>query len=361
MKFAIILLLVGVSALTEGSFLSDFLNGNKPTASAIKEHFNAIKSKAEIFAMTVADRIKHAKDNCPDTVASHALTDDEIQKNIDDNLKQVAETDGYLTGFTCRSALSKKQNLDTMRTVVPEGAKSRPATPPSLETRATVTPPASVDWRTAGYVTPVKNQGSCGSCWTFSAVGAMDGAVFKKTGKLPNFSEQNLVDCVTASSGCNGGWMTDAYDYNIKNAGQNNGTTYPYLAKQQTSCKYVAGAATNAGKVSSYNYTNQDDEVDIKAKLATVGPIAIAIDASATTLQNYVSGVYTCTNFTAVNHGVLLVGYGTDTTTTPAKDYYIVKNSWGTGWGEQGYIRIIRNKGMAPSCGLTTYANYVVA
>jgi hypothetical protein len=136
----------------------------------------------------------------------------------------------------------------------------------------------------------------------------MDGAVFKKTGKLPNFSEQNLVDCVTgkydqvlprlivyrkndiwrylkfkiifflsASSGCNGGWMTDAYDYNIKNAGQNNGTTYPYLAKQQTSCKYVAGAATNAGKVSSYNYTNQDDEVDIKAKLATVGPIAIAI------------------------------------------------------------------------------------
>lgn len=327
--------------------------------SNIIANVNVTKTVAEFKKMTSIERLSHFRKNCVTDFFTNLL-DTQVLSNIDENLAQEEvkpKTDGSVFGFNCMSAISRSSLLETLKTKPStEAINNRPVVQERKRRQAT-TLPASVDWRTKGYVTPVQNQGQCGSCWTFSANGAMEGAVFKKTGKLINLSEQNLVDCVTASSGCNGGWMTDAYDYSTKNLGTNNETIYPYLAKQNTACKNVATA--NTGKVASYAYTNQDDEADLKSKLATVGPIAIAIDAS--NIQNYVSGVYTCTNFTAVNHGVLVVGYGTDTTVTPNKDYYIVKNSWGTGWGEQGYIRIIRGQGAAASCGIPTYANYPIA
>ncbi|OXA52382.1 cathepsin L1 [Folsomia candida] len=313
------------------------------------------KSFSEFKAMNPRERLNHVRTKCADYPRISARDDATISANLEENMKTEPEVGkGFQMGFNCLSALSREDIISTLKTSPPsEAINRRPI--PERKRRQTTTPPASMDWRTKGYVTPVQNQGQCGSCWTFSANGAMEGAVFKKTGKLPNFSEQNLVDCVNASSGCNGGWMTDAYDYSIKNPGVANDTAYPYVAKQNTACKYVA--TTNAGKVASYAYTKQDDEADLKAKLATIGPIAVAIDAS--NIQNYVSGIFSCANFTAVNHGVLAVGYGTDSATNT--DYYIIKNSWGSGWGENGYIRIVRNKGSSLSCGIPTYANYPVA
>lgn len=302
--------------------------------------------------MNPVDRVKHIRDNCPEHTD---MTDAEIQLNLEATIQngEMFQNTDFETGVNCRSAMSHKAHKALQTVQVPDAAKNRPRGPVGRVRRQAV--PASYDARQSGLVGPVLNQGQCGSCWTFSATGAMDGAIAKKTGKLSATSQQNLVDCVTASSGCNGGWMTDAYDYSNKNNGVDNSTVYPYLAKQQTSCKYTT-VGNVLPKMSNYNYTAQGDETDLKNQVYARGVIAVAIQASDTAFQNYKSGVYSCSNFTGVDHGVLLVGYGTNTTS--GQDYWIVKNSWGTTWGESGYVRILRNKGSSLACGLPDYANY---
>jgi len=333
-------------------------NLNLPTLPPMANPFkSAVLTFNDAMSMTQDNLLKHINDNCGQYAHVNSLPDDVKLSNVMENMKTImGKANGdFETGLTCMSAMSRSDFQATNQARPTAEALKRPATPTRTRRATTATPPASVDWRTKNAVSPVQDQGQCGSCWTFSANGAMEGAISIKTGNAPpNLSEQNLVDCVTASSGCNGGWMTDAYNYTTINKGINNETTYPYLAKQGT-CKNVKSAS--AGTVTSWAYTNQDDEADLKSKLATVGPIAVAIDA--TNIQNYVSGVYNCSTFQAVNHGVLVVGYGTDAAT--AKDYYLVKNSWGSGWGESGYIRILRNKGSSLACGIPTYANYPIA
>jgi len=288
------------------------------------------------------------------------LNADEVTSNLDARGQTPEEVGSHKNGINCMSAFSRMKFMETfLKAKVPASADGadRPVETVSRRKRQTVA--ASVDWRQKGYVTAVQNQGQCGSCWTFSAAGAMEGAIYKKTGVLQNFSEQNLVDCVrgypSGSDGCNGGWMTDAYNYTKINTGLDKESAYPYKGVQST-CAYVSSA--NGGYVTSWTYTKQNDEADLKTKLASVGPMAVAVDASY--WQDYVSGVFTCnsTTYKAVNHGVVLVGYGTDAT---AGDYYIIKNSWGTGWGEQGYIRVARNKGVTAACGIPAYANYPIA
>merc|ERR1712035_215593 len=171
--------------------------------------------------------------------------------------------------------------------------------------------PASVDWRQSGYVTPVKDQKQCGSCWAFSAVGALEGQNFRKTGQLVSLSEQNLVDCSKDNSGCNGGLMDYAFEYVKSNGGIDTESSYPYTARDGV-CKY--------------NAANKGDS----------------------------SGVYNeprCSS-RSLDHGVLAVGYGSDA----SGDYWIVKNSWGKAWGESGYIRMSRNK--SNQCGVATEASY---
>jgi len=318
----------------------------------------ARKSFREFASMTKAQRLEHVKTNCP----SVQLDNDTIIQNIEQHLKNAnlsSALKGFEEGFTCMTSYSPDQFKQFFLTVRPnQGARDRVEageTSSSRQKRQTTTVPASVDWRTSGYVTPVQDQGQCGSCWTFSANGAMEGAIYARTKKLPNLSEQNLVDCVNASSGCNGGWMTDAYDYSNVNGGVDSDASYPYVAKQNPTCGYKA--VSNAGKVISYKYTAQNNETDLKNKLATVGPIAAAIDA--TYIQSYTGGIITCPKFAAVNHGILIVGYGTNATS--GQDFWIVKNSWGPNWGEQGYMRIIRNQGVNLGCGLASYANYPIA
>lgn len=213
--------------------------------------------------------------------------------------------------------------------------------------------PEAFDWRESGAVSPVKNQGTCGSCWAFSAVGNIE-AVYKiKTGKTELFSEQQLVDCdKEQDQGCSGGLMDNAFAY-LEKTGIMAAKDYPYHGRDQN-C--VFDASKVAAKVSGYKFATGKaaetvDESNLKQLLFENGPFAIAINAAP--LQFYLWGVFNpwfefICNPKELNHGVLLVGYGV----SGSKPYWIIKNSWGSGWGEKGYFRLIGGKG---ACGFNTY------
>jgi len=213
--------------------------------------------------------------------------------------------------------------------------------------------PASVDWRTKGYVTPVKNQGRCGSCWAFSTTGSLEGQHFKSSGKLVSLSEQNLVDCSKAegNKGCQGGLMDNGFEYIKKNGGIDTEASYPYTGKNGR-CHYksASSGATDTGFVD----VKSGDENALMMAVASHGPISVAIDASHSSFQLYRSGVYNerrCSS-SRLDHGVLAVGYGT----AGSKDFWLVKNSWGGSWGMQGYVQMSRN--MRNQCGIATQASY---
>ena len=197
-------------------------------------------------------------------------------------------------------------------------------------------PNAEIDWAAAGMVTPIKNQGSCGSCWAFSATAAQESAILLTSGASVSLSEQQLVDCSRSygNQGCNGGWMDSAFDY-VKEHGLTITTSYPYVARDQA-CKIDSGDY----KVTSYADVPGCDNL---LNALTDRPVSVAVDASV--WSAYRSGILSNCNKN-VNHGVLLVGV-TD-------GYWKVKNSWGAGWGEKGFIRL----GLGDTCAICQYPSY---
>jgi len=214
----------------------------------------------------------------------------------------------------------------------------------------TNTPTNDIDWVEKGAVTPVKDQAQCGSCWSFSTTGSVEGAVQVKTGRLTSLSEQQLVDCAGSSGnqGCNGGLMDDAFEWIISHKGLGSEASYPYTARDGT-CRNVASVST----ISGYKDVQQGSEPALMAALQNQ-PISIAIEADQSSFQLYKSGVFTGPCGQQLDHGVLLVGAGSD----GGQDYWRVKNSWAATWGDNGYIRILRGKNI---CGLANMASFPVA
>jgi C1A family cysteine protease len=210
----------------------------------------------------------------------------------------------------------------------------RNETPEFSESELLLSKKKSKDWRQGGAVTQVKNQGQCGSCWSFSTTGGAEGANFMANGELVSASEQQFVSCDTTDMGCSGGLQEQAYEWVINS---NNGVIvteadYGYVsgAGNVPSCKRT-GSMETAATIKSYKMVQQSEDA-IAATLIKSGPVPIAIDATA--WQTYQGGIMdNCGGF-QMDHAVLAVGV------TP--DYWIVKNSWGTSWGESGYIRLQR-------------------
>ena len=212
---------------------------------------------------------------------------------------------------------------------------------------------APIDWRAAGKVSPVKDQGACGSCWAFSTTGSLEGAYMIKNNEAITFSEQQLVDCSSAEGnhGCNGGLMDQAFKY-LEKQGAETETSYPYAGVDQTCAQ---DSSKGVVKVSSYTDVTPDNEDALYTALEKQ-PISVAIDASA--IMYYHDGVITkdyC-SYKALNHGVLLTGYKVDS------EYFIpywdVKNSWGSSWGQQGYMKIEAFTGGEGTCGIAIDPSY---
>jgi len=215
--------------------------------------------------------------------------------------------------------------------------------------------PASVDWRLEGAVNPVKDQGQCGSCWAFSGVGVLESRYKIFKGTLFNLAEQQLVDCARgvpySSEGCNGGEMTDVFDYSAKK-GVMLTSDYPYKAYDEP-CKYDATKATPV-KGTGHLMVQANSAVSLKTAIAD-GPVSVAIEADTFVFQFYTGGILNSPKCgTDLDHGVIAVGYGVD---TAKGEYYIVRNSWGASWGVKGYINIAVVEGQG-ICGIQMEPTY---
>jgi len=210
-------------------------------------------------------------------------------------------------------------------------------------------PDGSLDWSAKGAVTPVKDQGQCGSCWAFSTTGSVEGVIQIAHGQLTSLSEQCLVDCAGSygNLGCNGGLMDSAFKYVHAN-GLPTEASYPYKGVNGKCQTFTAAPNTHITSYSDVTHTENALGASVDGR-----PVSIAIEADQAGFQLYKSGVFSGVCGKNLDHGVLLVGYGTDGTTP----YWKVKNSWGTSWGEAGYIRMIRNE---DECGIANEPSYPI-
>ena len=273
-----------------------------------------------------------------------------FRRNVMDTFKE--ENSLYRTGITKFSDLTK-QEFSKIYLNLNYDALAMANFDPTIVKVSNAAPDA-YDWRDYGRVSPVKDQGSCGSCWAFATVANLEGLYYANKGVMKTFSEQMLVDCDTSDSGCNGGLMQYAFTW-LKKNGIMLDSDYPYTGTKGTcksdKTKYVDMTVTGYKKLgSSWSTWSAVDEDEVKEFLYETGPLAIALNADP--LQTYTSGILDLTSTkcpsSGINHAVTLVGYGTENSVA----YWIVKNSWGTAWGEKGYFRIRRGNG---TCGINCY------
>ncbi|XP_003383103.1 PREDICTED: silicatein-like [Amphimedon queenslandica] len=213
--------------------------------------------------------------------------------------------------------------------------------------------PDTVDWRTGGAVTWVKDQLRCGCSYAFAAAAALEGAAALARGSLVSLSAQNIVDCSIpfGNHGCSCGDVNNAFMYVIDNGGLDTENVYPYVSKQD-GCKFksngIGATATGIIRIAS------GDETSLASALATAGPVAVYIDASHSSFQFYHYGVLNVPNCSRTNlsHAMILIGYGK----YGGREYWLLKNSWGPNWGTAGYIMM--SKGKSNQCGIATYASF---
>jgi len=297
-----------------------------------------------------------------------------ILENWKNNDRIIADTNSknlsYTLGHNAFSGMSSDEFADHMHFGLNREILETSGLRGFSETLVETSAETSVDWRTKNAVTPVKNQKQCGSCWSFSTTGALEGIYAIKRGTLVSYSEQQLVDCdyIRAggtSLGCNGGDMKSAMEWIGKNNGLCTESAYPYVSGDtktngpcQKSCSIVSGSDISTTVSVSAN----SDSAMMTA--LSQQPVSIAIEADQSSFQLYKSGVFTGACGTNLDHGVLLVGYGT----MNGLDYYILKNSWDVTWGSQGYMYIARGvdasgkpyNGGKGQCGLLMQGVYPV-
>jgi len=267
-----------------------------------------------------------------------------------DNLKMIEEHNSKGESYTL--GINKFTDLTPSEWAARFTPITRPSTVINHYTQKVVTLPNAWDWRDHGAVTAVKDQGDCGSCWAFSATEAVEGAWEIAGNKLVSLSEQQLVNCDTTDSGCDGGLMDNAFEWIITNGGETSEADYPYTGNQG-SCKKKPSVA----KITSYKDVPSDDCDALANAVYSIGPIAIAVEADQAAWQSYTGGIVSKNCGTNLDHGVLLVGFGLSGSTP----YWIVKNSWGTSWGLSGYIEILRQTGKAKGvCGICMMPSYPV-
>ncbi|GAB4838718.1 Probable cysteine protease rd21b [Ancistrocladus abbreviatus] len=320
-----------------------------------KHNHRAPRSDAEVMRIYETWLVKHAKNY-------NALGEKEKRFQIfKDNLKFIdehnAENRSYKLGLNKFADLTN----DEFRSMY-LGAKrhvNRKLSKPKSDRyalRAGDQLPESVDWRAKGAVVAVKDQGQCGSCWAFSTIGAVEGINKIVTGDLISLSEQELVECdKTYNAGCNGGLMDYAFEFIIRNGGIDTEEDYPYTARDGTCDQNRKNA--RAVTIDGYEDVPANDEKSLQKAVANQ-PVSVAIEAGGRAFQLYESGVFTGQCGTQLDHGVVAVGYGTD----KGVDYWIVRNSWGPDWGENGYIRMERNVNYTNTgkCGIAMESSYPI-
>ncbi|KAF6176057.1 hypothetical protein GIB67_000151 [Kingdonia uniflora] len=284
---------------------------------------------------------------------------DEIERrfeNFRENLKYVLHkrrSSGHLVGLNKFADMSNKEFNQVYSSKIKKPMKVTKRGSISSRTK-TCEAPTSLDWRKKSAVTGVKDQGGCGSCWAFSSTGAIEGINAILTGDLISLSEQELVDCDSTNDGCDGGLMDYAFEWIIDNGGIDTETNYPYTGEDGT-CN-ATKEETKIVVIDGYNDVAEEDS----ALLCAVAnqPISVGIDGSAWDFQLYTGGIYDgdCSSDPDdIDHAVLIVGYGSE----GEEDYWIVKNSWGTSWGIDGYFYIKRNTDSEYGvCAINAMASY---
>uniref|UniRef100_A0A5B6ZEN8 Putative low-temperature-induced cysteine proteinase-like n=1 Tax=Davidia involucrata TaxID=16924 RepID=A0A5B6ZEN8_DAVIN len=334
------------------------LSSSLPSEFSIVGHTEEFVSEERVAELFQQWKEKHGK------VYKHAQEADKRLENFRNNLKYIMEKNskrkspsGHLVGLNKFADMSNeefkqvyiskiKKPISKTETVRRRGSQGKAAT--ACEA------PSSLDWRKYGIVTAVKDQGDCGSCWSFSSTGAIEGINALVTGDLISLSEQELVDCDKTNDGCEGGYMDYAFEWVVSNGGIDTESDYPYTGVDGT-CN-TAKEEIKAVTIDGYEDIDEEESALLCAVIKQ--PISVGIDGSAFDFQLYTGGIYdgSCSGDPDdIDHAVLIVGYSSE----GDEDYWIVKNSWGADWGMEGYIYIRRNTNATYGvCAINAMASY---